>query len=96
MVQKDDFIKLLAEKGYTKAAASTIIDDFLGTMYDTLVAGETVMFRGFGSFEVREHAARESTDVKTHERITIPSYKSVRFTPGGKLKRAVKEGFIRQ
>ena len=96
MIQRDDFIQMLADKGYTKSAAATIIDDFMATMYDALVAGESIMFRGFGTFEVRDHAERSSTDVRTHEPIVLPAYKSVHFTPGAKLKRAVKERFIRQ
>lgn len=44
------------------------------------------MLRGFGCFEVREHAARESVSFDK-KRITIPAYRSVHFTPGKMLKR---------
>ncbi len=95
MLQKEDFITRLAQKGYTKHAAGIIMDDFIRTLEEILVEGESVMFRGFGTFDVREHAAKEGTDPQTKERIMIPSYRIPKFTAGKLLKREVKEGVIR-
>ena len=95
MLQRDDFITLLAKKGYTKREAGIIIDDFIRTLEEALVDGESVMFRGFGTFDVRERSERESVDPYSKERITIPSYRAPKFTPGKLLKRGVKEGLIR-
>lgn len=95
MLQKQDFITLLAQKGYTKKAADVIVDDFLTTVAEILVSGESVMFRGFGVFEVREHAERESIDPQTKERFTLPSFRAPKFTAGKILKRAVREGILR-
>ena len=53
------------------------------------------MFHGFGTFEVRERAERESSNPQTKERIVIPSYRAAHFTPGKKLKREIKEGLVR-
>lgn len=96
MLQRDDFITKFAEKGYTKRDAAIIMDDFVRTLEEILVEGEGVMFRGFGTFDVRQRAPRESIDPQTKERITIPSYKAPHFTPGKLLKREVKEGIIRE
>lgn len=95
MLQRDDFITRLAQKGYTKHDAGTIMDDFIRTLEEILVEGESVMFRGFGTFDVRERAERESIDPQSKERIVIPSYRTPKFTPGKLLKREVKEGIIR-
>ena len=95
MLQREDFITRLAHKGYTKSQASIIMDDFIRTLEEILVEGESVMFRGFGTFDVRERSERESIDPQTKERIIIPSYRTPKFTPGKLLKREVKEGLIR-
>lgn len=92
MIQRDDFIERLAAKGYTKKDAATIMDDFIKTLEEALVDGESVMFRGFGTFEIRERAARESRAPRTKELITIPAYKTPHFAAGKLLKRKVKEG----
>lgn len=92
MVQRENFIERLSKKGYTKHDAGVIMDDFIKTLSEALVEGESVMFRGFGTFEVRERAERESISPQTKERITIPSYRSPHFTAGKLLKREIREG----
>lgn len=95
MVQRDDFIERLSKKGYTKHDAAVIMDDFIRTLEEALVEGESVMFRGFGTFEVRERVAREAVAPRTKERIVIPAYRSPHFAAGKLLKREIKEGLIR-
>lgn len=96
MIQKNDFIDRLAKKGYTKSAASEITDDFIRTIEEALISGEAVSFYGFGKFDVREYGQREVVSPTTKERITVPAFKSPCFTAGRALRRAVKEGFIRE
>lgn len=95
MLQKNDFITRLAQKGYTKHQAGIIIDDFIRTLEEILVDGESVMFRGFGTFDVRNRPERESINPQSKERIVIPPYRTPKFTPGKLLKREIKEGIIR-
>lgn len=90
-----EFCNALAQKGYTKSAAKTILDDVILTLTETLASGEDVQWHGFGSFEVRELAPRESIDMQTREKIVIPGHKSPKFVSGLALKRAVKEGIVR-
>lgn len=95
MVTRDEFIERLSQKGYTKRDAGIVMDDFIRTLEEALVGGESVMFHGFGTFEVRERAERESSNPQTKERIVIPSYRAAHFMPGKKLKREIKEGLVR-
>lgn len=95
MVTRDEFIERLSQKGYTKRDAGMVMDDFIRTLEEALVGGESVMFHGFGTFEVRERTERESSNPQTKERIVIPSYRAAHFTPGKKLKREIKEGLVR-
>ena len=80
-MNKNEFISLLSQKGYTKEA---------------LASGESVQIYGFGTFAVRDSAPRESVDYQTQERITIPGHKAPKFTPGKLLKAAVREGIVRK
>jgi len=95
MVTKDEFIERLSRKGYTKRDAGVIMDDFIKTLEEALVDGESVMFHGFGSFEIRERAERKSKGLNSED-IVIPSYKTAHFTPGKRLRREIKEGLIRE
>lgn len=95
MLNKTDFIARLASKGYTKSAAETIVNDFIGTLTEVMVEGEGVQFFGFGTFDIRHSADKELLDFQTREKILVPGHKAPRFTPGKLLRRAVKEGLIR-
>ena len=50
MVTKDEFVERLSKKGYTKRDAGVVMDDFIKTLEEALVNGETVNFHRFGTF----------------------------------------------
>lgn len=90
--QREDFINAFAKRGYTKKDSALIMDDFIYTLEEILAEGDAVMFRGFGTFSVKDIGERESISPRTKERIRIPAHKEVRFLPGKQLKRIVREG----
>lgn len=95
ILYRNDLIDALSKKGYTKKDAGVILSDVFDTITEALANGNTVQIHGFGTFEVRNISERETSSISTSERITIPAYKSPKFTAGKFLKRAVKEGFVR-
>lgn len=95
-MNKSEFIDRLAKKGYTKKDAAEVVEDMIRTISEVLVEGETIQFYGFGTFAVRQSAEREAVDYQTKERIIIPGHKAPKFVPGKLLKRAVKEGILRE
>ena len=56
---------------------------------DALVAGDKVQLVGFGTFAVKERAARSGRNPATGETITIAASKSIGFAAGKALKDAV-------
>lgn len=96
MLTKDDVVYRLAEMGYTKKDAMIAVNDILWVVTDALANGDSVQFHGFGTFDAKDVAARETIDIRSKERIVIPPYKAPKFTAGKQLKRAVKEGFARE
>mgnify|MGYP003607524810 FL=1 len=84
---KKEFVEKLQAKGNfeTKAAAERAMDAVLGTIEDTLLTGDNVQFVGWGTFEVKEVAARTGRNPKTGEEIAIPAKKAVKFKAGKSL-----------
>lgn len=72
--------------GLTKADSERALNAFLDVVLKTLQAGDEVAIVGFGSFFVKETAARNGRDFKSGKVITIPARKSVKFKPGKNLK----------
>lgn len=94
MIQKNDFVTRLSKKGYSKQDAAIIMKDVITTIKEYLAEGESVMFRGFGTFEVRERVERESVSPVDGTRIKIPAYKAPHFSAGKELKRIVRTGVM--
>ena len=84
---KKEFVEKLQEEGNfdTKAAAERAMDAVLGIIGDALLAGDNVQFVGWGTFEVKEVAARTGRNPKTGEEIAIPAKKAVKFKAGKSL-----------
>lgn len=62
----------------------------INAMTDAIVAalqnGEKVQIVGFGTFEIKERAARNGRNPKTGEAITVAASKHATFTAGKALK----------
>ena len=95
-MNREEIIDRLAKKGYTKKSANLIIDDVVRVITEALVEGEEVQLHGFGTFYVRNMAPRDTNDLLSGERITIPGHNLPKFVPGRTLKRWVREGIIRE
>ena len=56
---------------------------------EALKAGDKVQLIGFGTFDVKESAAREGRNPRTGETITIAASKRPVFSAGSALKNAI-------
>lgn len=89
---KNEVITAVADRsGMTKKDTETIINTLGDIIRETLTKGEEVRFIGFGSFEVKERAARSGRNPQTGEEIAIPATKVPVFKCGKLLKNAVNE-----
>ena len=90
-----EFIDMLSKKGYTKKDAGVIFDDVFNTIMEAMADGESVRIHGFGSFEVRDFAARDCVS-PLGEKVSIDGHRAPKFVPGQLLRRVVREGYIRE
>jgi DNA-binding protein HU-beta len=90
-MNKTDLIKQVAiQSELTKPQASLAVDAVLESIQQALQNGDSVQLIGFGTFEVRERAAREGRNPHTGEALTPPASKVPAFKAGKALKEAVK------
>jgi DNA-binding protein HU-beta len=91
-LNKTELVSSVAEKAeVTKKDAEKVIGAVFATIEEALVKGDKVQLVGFGTFEVRERAARAGRNPKTGEEITIAAAKVPAFKPGKALKEAVNK-----
>ena len=86
MKKKDLILKSAQTSGVSATKAASVIDSFLEEVVKALSDGEKIMISGFGTFEVKERAAREGHNPATGEKITIPASKNVGFVASKALK----------
>jgi len=89
-VNKSQLIdKIASDADISKAAAGRALDAFVAAVTETLESGDQVSMVGFGTFSVRDRAARTGRNPQTGEEIQIAATKVPAFKPGKSLKDAV-------
>jgi len=91
---KQDFIQKVSTKsGLSARDAGKAVDAFMETVTETLKAGDTVNFTGFGKFSSQHRAARTGVNPRNPtEKVHIPAAQVPKFSAGSALKAAVKGG----
>lgn len=90
MSNKQDLIAIIqanTEAGLeTKAAAERAVNAVIGAIEEGLKKDGSVQLVGFGTFQVKERAARKGRNPKTGETISIAASKNIAFKAGASLK----------
>ncbi|MFP3983956.1 MAG: HU family DNA-binding protein [Desulfurivibrionaceae bacterium] len=81
---------MASEAGVSKAAAEKALNAFMDSVTKALSKDDKVTLVGFGTFSVKERAARQGRNPQTGQNIKIPARKVPRFKAGSKLSDAVK------
>ena len=91
-MNRAELIDLISDKAeLTKASASRVLDALLEGITVSLQKGDPVVLINFGTFTIKQRAAREGRNPSTGEKIRISAAKVVGFKAGKALKDAVKE-----
>lgn len=90
-MNRQKLIKAVAEKtDMTNKQSALAVDAVLSEITAALQSGDKVVLSGFGTFEVKERAARTGINPATKEKIEIPSSRLPVFKAGKQLKESVK------
>lgn len=89
-MNKSELVNSVADKsGLSKADATRAVDGIVEAIEDALRGGDSVSLVGFGTFQVKERAARTGRNPQTGGTINIPAAKVPSFKAGKSLKDAV-------
>lgn len=89
-MNKSELIEAIAASAdIPKAAAARALDAMVETVTDSLKKGESVSLVGFGTFAVKERAARTGRNPQTGQPIEISAAKVPSFKAGKALKDSV-------
>lgn len=86
-MNKTDLVNVVAaESGVSKKDVDVVVNAAISAISNALKDGDKVQLIGFGTFEVKESAAREGRNPKTGETITIEASKKPAFSASKVLK----------
>lgn len=89
-MNKTELISAVAEKsGHTKKDTEKSINAFIEVVTEAMAKDEKIQLVGFGTFEVRQRAARKGINPLTKEPIDISASNNPVFKAGKALKDAV-------
>ncbi len=89
-VGRQELTKRIAQKTkLTQKQAADVLEATLETIREALENGNEVRLVGFGSFRVRQSAARRGVNPRDRQPIEVPAKERVRFSPGKELSQAV-------
>ena len=89
---KADIINEIAEKtGIEKVAVQATVEAFMKSVRNSMVAGENVYLRGFGSFIVKKRAEKTGRNISKNTTIIIPAHYIPAFKPAKTFSERVKK-----
>jgi integration host factor subunit alpha len=83
---------VLREVGLSRNESAQLVESVLQHMSDALSTGETVKISSFGTFSVRDKAARVGRNPKTGDEVPISPRRVLTFRPSHLMKDRVAAG----
>ncbi|HCN14166.1 MAG TPA: integration host factor subunit beta [Alistipes sp.] len=76
--------------GIEKSVVQTVLEEFMESVRRSVIDGEPVFFRGFGSFVVKQRAEKTARNISKNTTIIIPEHKIPAFKPAKVFMEEVK------
>ncbi len=89
---KAEIVADIANKtGIEKVAVQAVVESFMESIKETMVNGENVYLRGFGSFVIKKRAEKTGRNISKNTTIVIPAHNIPSFKPAKTFVNEVKE-----
>ena len=89
---KADIVNEVAKTtGIEKTQILAVVEEFTKVVKVSLIAGEPVYLRGFGSFIIKHRAQKAARNITRKTTMTIPAHDIPAFKPAKSFVEAVKE-----
>lgn len=95
-MRKADVVNSIAEKtGIPKIDILVALEAFFKEVKGTLIDGEAIYIRGFGSFILKKRAAKIGRNIKKNVAVEIPEHYIPAFKPAKEFMVAVKDADVK-
>lgn len=88
---KSEIIQEIANKtGFDKPVVSAIVEALMATMKESMVGGNNIHLRGFGSFLLKTRAEKKGRNISMGTELLIPAHIIPTFKPAEEFVTVVK------
>ena len=91
MTKADIVTKIAQKTGLEKADVSASLEAFFKVVKSSMVEGDNIYIRGFGSFVVKKRAAKQGRIISKNKTIMIAEHHVPAFKPAKSFVDSVKE-----
>ncbi|HMZ45478.1 MAG TPA: HU family DNA-binding protein [Chitinophagaceae bacterium] len=93
-MRKSDLINNISEKtGIPKVDVLVTVETLLKEIKQSLISGENIYIRGFGSFITKKRAAKIGRNIKKNSAVHIPEHYIPAFKPAKEFVSEVKTNY---
>lgn len=91
IMTKADIVAGIAQQtGMEKAEVLTVVEAFMECVRESLIGGEEVYLRGFGSFIIKQRAEKTARNITKGTTIKVPAHKIPAFKPAKSFSEKVR------
>ena len=94
MTKADIVTEIADQTGIEKVAVQATVEAFMNSVKNSLIKGDNVYLRGFGSFIIKERAEKTGRNISRNESIIIPAHNIPAFKPAKTFVEEVKENVM--
>lgn len=88
---KADIVSRIAEQtGIEKGIVTSVVEGFMEQLRDSLIGGENVYLRGFGTFLLKHRAAKTARNISKNTTMIVPAHTIPAFKPSKAFAAKVK------
>ncbi len=91
MTKADVVAEIAKTTGIEKANVLEVVEKFMDVVKDSLINGENVYLRGFGSFILKQRAEKTARNISKNTTIIIPAHNIPFFKPANVFKDEVSK-----
>lgn len=91
MTKAEIVAEVAKQTGMEKTVVMRVVETFMESVKDSMIAGNEVFLRGFGSFIIKKRSEKVARNISKNTTIMIPAHNIPAFKPAKSFLAAVKE-----
>lgn len=84
MTKADLIADIIGKTGLEQEEVSRVVEAFMETVKESLLQGNRIELRGFGTFHIKERASKVARNITKKEALVIPARQVPAFKPSRK------------